>query len=159
MHQTKTKLFCMHSCAPNSKNYSTDLLDFQFKGVKITSLAHAKCLFKMIFGHNYFISERIFKLFVALFRTHELQKDGMVIVFLWCFRKVRFRKMQFLKDGVWTVALSQQGSHPGLSFNRTKGNENSNILHNIHVTIVSIDDVDFFLNQFTSLSRFRTLLV
>ena len=58
----------------------------------------------MIFGHNYFISEWIFKLFVALFRTHELQKDGMVIVFLWCFRKVRFRKMQFLKDGtIWEV--------------------------------------------------------
>ena len=58
-----------------------------------------KCLFKMIFGHNYFISEPIFKLFVALVRTHELQKDDMVIFFLWCFRKVRFRKMQFLKDG------------------------------------------------------------
>ena len=57
----------------------------------------------MIFGHNYLISEPIFKLSVALFRTHELQKDGMVIFFLWCFRKVRFRKMQFLKDGVQTV--------------------------------------------------------
>ena len=57
----------------------------------------------MIFWHNYFISEPIFKLFVALFRTHELQKDGMVIFFLWCFRKVRFQKMQFLKDGVQTV--------------------------------------------------------
>ena len=57
----------------------------------------------MIFGHNYFISEPIFKLFVALFRTHELPKDGMVIFFFWCFRKVRLRKMQFLKDGVQTV--------------------------------------------------------
>ena len=57
----------------------------------------------MIFGHNYFISEPIFKLFVALFRTHEMLKDGMVIFFLWFFRKVRFRKMQFLKDGVQTV--------------------------------------------------------
>ena len=57
----------------------------------------------MIFGHNYFITEPIFKLFVTIFRTHELQKDDMVIVFLWCFRKVRFRKMQFLKDGVQTV--------------------------------------------------------
>ena len=57
----------------------------------------------MIFGHTYFISESIFKLFVALFRTHELQKDGMVIFFLWCFGKVRFRKMQFLKDVVQTV--------------------------------------------------------
>ena len=58
------------------------------------------------FGHNYFISEPIFKLFAALFRTHELQKDGMVLFFLWCFRKVRFRKMQFLKDGVQTVGLT-----------------------------------------------------
>ena len=40
---------------------------------------------------------------MALFRTHELQKDDMVIFFLWCFRKVRFQKMQFLKDGVQTV--------------------------------------------------------
>ena len=60
----------------------------------------------MIFGYNYFISEPISKLFVALFRTHELQKDGMVIFFLWCFRKVRFRKMQFLKDGVQTVVVN-----------------------------------------------------
>ena len=58
----------------------------------------------MIFGHNYFISETIFKLCVTLFMTHELQKDGMVIVFCWCFRKVSFRKMQFLTDGVQTVA-------------------------------------------------------
>ena len=43
---------------------------------------------------------------MALFRTHELQKDGMVIFFLWCVRKVRFRKMQFLKDGVQTVGFS-----------------------------------------------------
>ena len=57
----------------------------------------------MIFGHNYLISEPIFKLFFALFRTHELQKDDMVIFFLLCFRKVRYRKMQFLKDGVQTV--------------------------------------------------------
>ena len=58
----------------------------------------------MIFCHNYLISEPVFKLFVALFMTHELQKDDMVIFFLWSFRKVRFRKMQFLKDGVQTVA-------------------------------------------------------
>ena len=58
----------------------------------------------MILGHDYFISEPIFKIFVALLRTHELQKDGMVIFFLRCFRKVRFRKIQFLKDGVQTVA-------------------------------------------------------
>ena len=54
---------------------------------------------------NYFICEPIFKIFVALFRTHELPKDGMDIFFLWCFRKVRFRKMQFLKDGVQTVVM------------------------------------------------------
>ena len=70
------------------------MLDFQFKGVWITSLAHAKCLFKMIFGHNYFISEAIFKLFVALFRTHELQKDGMVIFF------VVFQKSEVSKNAV-----------------------------------------------------------
>ena len=59
----------------------------------------------MIFGHNYFISEPIFKLFVAHFRTHELQKDGMVIFFLWCFRKARFRKMQLMKVSVKTVVV------------------------------------------------------
>ena len=50
----------------------------------------------MIFGHNYLISEPIFKLSVAPFRSHELQKDDMVIFFLWRFRKVGFQKMQFL---------------------------------------------------------------
>ena len=57
----------------------------------------------MIVGHNYFISEPIFKLFVALSRTHGLQRDYMVIFFLWCFRKVGFRKMQFQKDGAQKV--------------------------------------------------------
>ena len=61
----------------------------------------------MIFLRNYLIREPIFKLFVALFKTRELQKDGMVIFFLWCFRKVRFQKMQFLKDGVQTVVMSE----------------------------------------------------
>ena len=56
-------------------------------------------------GHSYFIREPIFKILVVGFRTHELQKDGMAIFFLWCFRKVRFRKMQFLKDGVQTVGM------------------------------------------------------
>ena len=32
------------------------------------------------------------------FTTFGLQKDDIVIFFLWCFRKVRFCKMQFLKD-------------------------------------------------------------
>ena len=40
---------------------------------------------------------------MALFRTHDLQKDGMVILFLRCFRKEGFRKLHFLKDGVQTV--------------------------------------------------------
>ena len=56
----------------------------------------------MIFGHNCFICEPIYKLFVAPIRTHELQEDDMVIFVLWCFR---FRKMQFLKDGVETVII------------------------------------------------------
>ena len=64
------------------------------------------------YGHNYLIREPIFKLFVALFKTHELQKDGMVIFFLWCFRKVRFQKMQFLKDGVQTVGQGQTKQIP-----------------------------------------------
>ena len=68
---------------------------------------------KMIFGHNYFISELIFKLSVALFRTHELQKDDMVIFFLWCFRKVRFRRMQILKDGVQRVTSKCSASANG----------------------------------------------
>ena len=58
--------------------------------------------------HNYSISEPIFKLFVALFRTNGMQKDDMVIFFVWCFRKVRFRKMQFLKDGVQTVVFHSE---------------------------------------------------
>ena len=72
----------MHSLTPNSLNYSTDSLDFQFSSVWITSLAHAKCLFKTIFGHNYFTSELIFKIFAALFRTFGLQKDDKVIFVL-----------------------------------------------------------------------------
>ena len=64
---------------------------------------HAKGLFKINFGHNHFLCEPIYKIFVALFRTFGLQKIDMVIFFLWCFIKVRFLKMQFLKDGVQTV--------------------------------------------------------
>ena len=47
----------------------------------------------MIFGHNYFISEPIFKLFVANFRTHELQKDGYIFL-------VVFQKSEILKNAV-----------------------------------------------------------
>ena len=82
MHQTKTKLYCVHSWAPNSLNYSTDSLDFQFSGVRITSPAHAKGLFKIFFGHNYFTSEPIFNFFVALFTTFGLQNDDISHTFL-----------------------------------------------------------------------------
>ena len=85
--------------------FGTHVLQISFNVFGLPPLHMQKCLFKTIWGHNYFISEPIFKLFVALFGTHVLQKDGMVIFFLWCFRKVRFRKMQFLKDGVQTVGL------------------------------------------------------
>ena len=74
----------------NSENYSKDFLDFQFQDVWIISLAHAKGIFKIIFGHKYFISEPIFQNFAALFFTFGLQKDGMFIFFLRCFRNVRF---------------------------------------------------------------------
>ena len=77
MHQTKTKFYCMHIA--NCQTFSKNLPDFQIKGVWITSLAHAKCLFKIIFGHNYFISEPIFKIFVTLFTTLGLQKDDITL--------------------------------------------------------------------------------
>ena len=59
------------------------------KGVWITSLAHAKGLFKVFLGIIILIVNR-FSFFAALFRTFGLQKNVMVIFFLWCFRKVRF---------------------------------------------------------------------
>ena len=40
---------------------------------------------------------------MALFKTFGMQNGGMLIFFLRSFRKVRLRKMQFLKDGVQTV--------------------------------------------------------
>ena len=46
----------------------------------------------MIFGHNCLISEAIFKLFVALFRTHKLQKDDMGHIFLVVFQKSEISK-------------------------------------------------------------------
>ena len=63
------------------------IFNFQVYG---TSPAHAKGLFKIIFGHNHFTSEPIFKIFAALFTTFGLQKDDMVVFFLKCFTKVRF---------------------------------------------------------------------
>ena len=44
-------------------------------------------------------------MFVALFKTFRMQNGDLLIFFLRSFRKVRFRKMQFLKDGVQTVNL------------------------------------------------------
>ena len=44
--------------------------------------------------------------FVALFKTFGMQNGDMLIFFLRSFKKVRFRKMQFLKDGVQIVVLS-----------------------------------------------------
>ena len=68
-----------------------------------------KALFKYIFLHKIFICKRIFKIFVAPFKTFGMQNDDMLIFFLRSFRKVRFLKMQFLEDGVQTVVLSKRG--------------------------------------------------
>ena len=62
-----------------------------------------KALFKNIFLYNFFFCKLIFNFFVALFKTFGMQNGDMLIFFLWPFRKVEFRKMQFLKDGVQTV--------------------------------------------------------
>ena len=89
MHQTKQNcIVCI--VERRTQKFTTELPDFQFKVVWITSLAHAKCLFKIIFGHDYFIGDLIFKIYAALFTIFGLQQDDMVIFFLWCFRKVRF---------------------------------------------------------------------
>ena len=57
------------------------------------------------FLHKIFICEPIFKNLVALFRTFGMQNGDTLKVFFRSFRKVRFRKMQSLKDGVQTVGL------------------------------------------------------
>ena len=54
-----------------------------------------KFLFKIIFGHHYFISDPIFKIFKALFITFGLQKDDMVIFFI-----VVLQKSEILKNAV-----------------------------------------------------------
>ena len=64
-----------------------------------------KALFKNIFFHRIFICQPIFKIFVAPFKTFGMQNGDRLIFFLRSFRKVRFRKMQFLKGGVQTVEL------------------------------------------------------
>ena len=78
-----------------------------FSGKIVTALADnftmEKALFKNIFLHKFFICQPIFKIFVALFKTFGMQNGDRLIFFLRSFRKVRFPKMQFLKDGVQTV--------------------------------------------------------
>ena len=65
-------------------------LIFIFKVFGLPPLHMQKAYSKYFFFHNYFNCEPIFKIFAALFRTFGLQKNDMVIFFLWCFRKVRF---------------------------------------------------------------------
>ena len=78
-----------------------------FWGKIVTSLAGnfamEKALFKNIFLHKIFICQPIFKIYKALFKTFGMQNGNTLIFFLRSFRKVRFQKMQFLKDGVQTV--------------------------------------------------------
>ena len=68
-----------------TQDYSTDLLEFQFSGVRITSLAHEKCPFKIIFGLNYFTSESVL-----------VAKRRFSHVFVVVFHKRKIFKMQFL---------------------------------------------------------------
>ena len=72
------------------KNYQFRL----FPGKIVTSLADIftmeEALFKIIFWHKIFICKPIFKIFVALFKTFEMQNGDVLIFFLRSFRKVRF---------------------------------------------------------------------
>ena len=43
---------------------------------------------------------------MALFKTFRMQNGDRQIFFFRSFRKVKFQKMQFLKDGVQTVVLT-----------------------------------------------------
>ena len=52
----------------------------------------------------------------------------MVIVFLKYFRKVRFKNMQFLKDGVWTVFFGKIGICKGISMGYDRAVSVSNFL-------------------------------
>ena len=78
-------------------------LDF-FPGQIVTSLSEIlqwkKPYPKKFSGIKFFICYPIFKIFVALFKTYGMQNGDMVIFFTRSFRQLRFRKMQFLKDGV-----------------------------------------------------------
>ena len=91
---------------------------FFFSGKIVTSLAGnftmENALFKNIFLHKIFICQPIFKIFVALFKTFGMQNGDMLIFFLRSFRKLRLRKMQFLKDGVQTVVCVGPGHKPKL---------------------------------------------
>ena len=61
----------------------SSLLQLQFEGFRITSLAHAKPLLKINFRHKFFISEPIFKIFAAFFKGMAVpaQYDGSLFVF------------------------------------------------------------------------------
>ena len=112
------KLFICTKCTKPNQNCFVCIADgqglkiiphicliFSFKVFRLPPLhlqiSYSKCLF--FFGYNYFISKPIFKLCGTFCRTHELQKASMILFFLWCLRKVRVRKMQFLIDCVQTV--------------------------------------------------------
>ena len=58
---------------------------------------------KITFLAQYFIRDPIFKIFASLFKIFGLQKNGIFMFLLKCFRKVSFWKRQFLKDGVRIV--------------------------------------------------------
>ena len=82
--------------------------NFDFFSRKIVIyLAHIftmeKALIKIIFWHEISICVLIFKNFVAYLMTFGMQMDDAIMVCWRCFRKVRFRKRHFLKNGVWTV--------------------------------------------------------
>ena len=80
----------------------------------------------MIFGHNYFISAPIFKNSAALFKTFGLKKMtwSYFSIFLVVFQKNEILKNAVSKrlyDDVWTVAISQQGSHSAITNQRCRG--------------------------------------
>ena len=81
----------MHLLQKNGKKSSL------FNRVKISLFETQSPYFKTqisLFGpkkiSHVCIIEPIFRIFVALLTIFGLQKDDMVIFFLWCFRKVRF---------------------------------------------------------------------
>ena len=65
---------CMHSECQTLKIISQICLIFNFNVFLTTSLAQAKGLFKISFGHNYFIGELIIK--ILLYSSPPTQKFG-----------------------------------------------------------------------------------